>query len=136
MAGSVVDKLKGLLLVRPAISSRNLTSLALVVLFFGVYIASGGKIDYVPDVEPGSSFGSVKGYPSQRTPQKKPPPAAVQRPPQSRQEVRQPAPPPARRSYDTRTYENEEYERSNYEEAPRRSTGGLSDIERRLRKVR
>lgn len=49
----------GFLLMRPAWSSRNLTSLALVALFFGVYVAAGGKVSSVPKVKQGSSFGTM-----------------------------------------------------------------------------
>jgi hypothetical protein len=48
------------LLLKPAISSRNLTSLGLVGIFFGVYVAAGGKIEGLPAVQEGASgFGAV-----------------------------------------------------------------------------
>ena len=48
------------LLLKPAMSSRNLTSIALVALFFGVYVAAGGKISSIPQIDQGSGFGTVK----------------------------------------------------------------------------
>lgn len=57
------SKIKDFLLFKPAISTRNLTSLALVALFFGVYVASGGKIEVVPKVTSSrSTFGGINGY--------------------------------------------------------------------------
>ncbi len=47
------------LLLRPAFSSRNLTSLALVALFFGVYVAAGGKVSSIPKLQTGNSFGGI-----------------------------------------------------------------------------
>jgi hypothetical protein len=46
------------ILLKPAFSSRNLTSLLLVAIFFAVYVLAGGKVE-VPDVKQGSNFGSV-----------------------------------------------------------------------------
>jgi len=45
-------------LLKPAFSSRNLTSLLLVAIFFGVYVLAGGKVE-VPDVKQGANFGTV-----------------------------------------------------------------------------
>lgn len=53
-------KLRDLLLLKPAISVRNLTSLGLVFLFFGVYVASGGKVTTTPSVKPGGGFGGLE----------------------------------------------------------------------------
>lgn len=48
-------------MLRPAISSRNLTSLMLVGLFFGVYVAAGGKVEGIPAVQSNSGgFGTVE----------------------------------------------------------------------------
>ena len=46
-------------LLKPAVSSRNLTSIALVAAFFGVYIAAGGKIAALPNVQRAGGFGTV-----------------------------------------------------------------------------
>ena len=58
------DKLKNtakFLMLIPAMSSRNLTSIILVAIFFGVYIAAGGKIAAIPkNLERGDGFGTVK----------------------------------------------------------------------------
>ena len=54
------NRLLSFLLMRPAFSSRNLTSLALVAFFIGVYVAAGGKVTTIPpDMKPGAGFGSV-----------------------------------------------------------------------------
>jgi len=50
---------KDVLLLKPAVTSRNLVTVLLVALMFGVYIASGGKVTTVPQVRPGSGFGTV-----------------------------------------------------------------------------
>jgi len=50
---------KDILLLKPAMTSRNLVTVVLVALMFGVYIASGGKVTTVPQVRPGSGFGTV-----------------------------------------------------------------------------
>jgi len=47
------------LTLRPAFSTRNLTSLLLVGVFFGVYYLAGGRVTSVPRVESGATFGSV-----------------------------------------------------------------------------
>lgn len=52
-------KVFSFLVLKPAWSTRNLTSLALVALFFGVYVAAGGKITAVPKVKQGSGFGTI-----------------------------------------------------------------------------
>ena len=41
-------KVIGFLLCRSAFSQRNITSILLVLVFFGVYVLSGGKISMVP----------------------------------------------------------------------------------------
>ncbi len=61
-------KVLGFLLLKPAFNSRNLTSLALVALFFGVYVASGGKVTSVPKLKAGAGgFGSVTATDSGET---------------------------------------------------------------------
>ena len=53
-------RILGFLMLRPAISSRNLTSLVLVGLFFGVYVAAGGKVEGIPAVQSNTGgFGTV-----------------------------------------------------------------------------
>jgi len=47
------------LLLKPAFTGRNLFSIFLVMLFVGVYIASGGRVHSLPKVKPGSQFGAV-----------------------------------------------------------------------------
>ena len=49
----------GFLFFRSAMTQRNLTSLGLVGLFVLFYLLAGGKCVRVPDVRPGTSFGSV-----------------------------------------------------------------------------
>lgn len=53
-------KLVGFLVPLKAISPRNLTSLGLVAVFFAVYVICGGKIQSVPKVPVGKSFGGVQ----------------------------------------------------------------------------
>lgn len=53
-------KIIGFLLLRPFFTSRNLTSLALVAFFIGVYVLCGGKITAVPTSEI-TSFGGLSG---------------------------------------------------------------------------
>ncbi len=53
-------KLVGFLIPLKAISPRNLTSLGLVAVFFAVYVICGGKIQSVPRVPVGKSFGGVR----------------------------------------------------------------------------
>jgi len=48
-----------ILLLKPAVSTRNLTSLLLVLAFFGVYVAAGGKIEAVPKPPRGTGFGTI-----------------------------------------------------------------------------
>ena len=55
------EALKQIFFLKSAVSSRNLTSLLLVGLFFGVYVAAGGKISSVPNIKPGQGFGTIKG---------------------------------------------------------------------------
>ena len=52
-------RIRDFLLLKPAVSSRNLTSLLLVAIFFGVYVAAGGKVSTIPEVAPGEGFGTV-----------------------------------------------------------------------------
>ena len=51
------------LLLKPAFSSRNISSIALVVLFFLIYMFSGGKVSWVPAVKHvrTNSFGAGTG---------------------------------------------------------------------------
>lgn len=55
-----VKKVLGFLFLKGAMTSRNLTSLGLVALFFGVYVASGGKIAALPNLEASGNFGGIK----------------------------------------------------------------------------
>lgn len=55
-------KVLDFLILKPAFTSRNLTSLGLVGIFFLVYILAGGRIT-VPDVKQGANFGSVSQEP-------------------------------------------------------------------------
>ncbi len=50
---------KDVLLLKPAITSRNLVTVILVAMMFGVYVASGGAVTTVPHVKPGEGFGTV-----------------------------------------------------------------------------
>lgn len=57
------EKLKKILAVvffKGAFSNRNLSSLLLVAVFFGIYIAAGGKIAPMPNLERGDGFGEIK----------------------------------------------------------------------------
>lgn len=47
------------LLLRPAMTTRNLTSLGLVAFFFAVFYLSGGRIAAVPRITPGATFGGI-----------------------------------------------------------------------------
>ena len=60
MKSEKIKKVLGFLVLKDAVSSKNLTSIALVALFFGVYIASGGRIAPLPKVERGPGFGDVR----------------------------------------------------------------------------
>ena len=51
-------KIVEFLILKPAFTSRNLSSLGLVAIFFLVYWLAGGKVA-VPNVKQGSNFGSV-----------------------------------------------------------------------------
>ncbi len=55
-----VKKVAGFLLLRPVFTSRNLTSIALVLFFMGIYVLCGGRISAIPkpDLEH-SSFGGI-----------------------------------------------------------------------------
>ncbi len=53
-------KFLNVLLMGSAVSTRNLTSLALVALFFAIYVAAGGRISSVPKVKSGEGFGSAQ----------------------------------------------------------------------------
>jgi hypothetical protein len=52
-------KVLSFLLLAPAFNSKNLTSILLVVIFFLLYCAAGGKVSWVPDVQRGGGFGSI-----------------------------------------------------------------------------
>ncbi len=55
-----VKKVVEFLLLRPAITKRNLTSLGLVAVFLCVYVAAGGKVTIEPPkIKPGAGFGTV-----------------------------------------------------------------------------
>lgn len=56
-------KVVSFLLLRPAFTGRNVTSLGLVAVFFAVYVAAGGKVTTVPKMNAGASFGSVDAPP-------------------------------------------------------------------------
>lgn len=56
-----VRKVLDFVLMRQVANTRNLTSLALVAFFFGVYIAAGGKIASVPNLPKGTGFGDIEG---------------------------------------------------------------------------
>ena len=55
------------LILKPAFTSRNLSSLGLVAIFFLVYWLAGGKVD-IPNVKQGSNFGSVTSSGDKLTP--------------------------------------------------------------------
>ena len=48
------------LLLKPAFTSRNISSVLLVGVFFAIYVMAGGKVTWVPKVNArGGAFGSV-----------------------------------------------------------------------------
>ena len=54
-------KVIGFLLMRPAFTQRNVTSIVLVAVFFGVYAMMGGKVTTeLPKVNKNGSFGSAQ----------------------------------------------------------------------------
>lgn len=55
-----VKKVIGFIFLKSAFTSRNLTSLGLVAIFLGIYMASGGKIATLPSVQAGGNFGGIK----------------------------------------------------------------------------
>ena len=55
-----VKKTIQFLFLKPAFTSRNVTSILLVGVFFGVYIVSGGSVRSIPKVTPGDGFGIVQ----------------------------------------------------------------------------
>jgi len=57
---------KDVLLLKPAMTSRNMVTVLLVALMFGVYVASGGKVTTVPQVRPGEGFGTVDRDPAEQ----------------------------------------------------------------------
>lgn len=54
-------KVVNFLVLRPAFTSRNLTSIGLVVLFFLIYVLSGGKVTWAPNMKSArdAGFGGV-----------------------------------------------------------------------------
>lgn len=58
-ASNVAKQVAGAVFMKGALSGRNLTSLALVAFFFGVYVASGGKISSIPRLDNNAQFGGV-----------------------------------------------------------------------------
>lgn len=52
-------KIINFLILRPAFTSRNMSSLGLVALFFALYILAGGKVTWIPDIKAGQGFGTV-----------------------------------------------------------------------------
>lgn len=56
-----VKQVVGFLLLKGAFTSRNITSIGLVLLFFGIYVASGGKLASLPNVSSTNQFGGVSG---------------------------------------------------------------------------
>ncbi|HMO19058.1 MAG TPA: hypothetical protein PKA63_13205 [Oligoflexia bacterium] len=58
--GGHAKKVLGFLVCAPAFTKRNMTSMALVGVFFFVYILAGGKIDtQLPSNTRGGAFGGV-----------------------------------------------------------------------------
>ncbi|MBL7663137.1 hypothetical protein JNK13_10345 [bacterium] len=57
-------KVVDIVLMKPAFSMRNLTSLLLVAFFFGVYAMAGGKVTSIPRVKTGGEFGTVRSTPN------------------------------------------------------------------------
>ena len=55
-----MKKVVDFLIFRPAFTQRNITSLGLVGIMFGVYAMCGGKVTWAPKLQRGSSFGSVQ----------------------------------------------------------------------------
>ena len=57
-----MDKKKviSFLLLRPAFTMRNLTSIGLVAIFFAIYVLAGGKVSLMPAVPRGQGFGSLE----------------------------------------------------------------------------
>ncbi len=60
-------KIADFVLLKPVFTGRNLTSLILVAIFFGVYIASGGRVRSIPKVSPGETFGAAELSTSKRS---------------------------------------------------------------------
>lgn len=52
-------KILDFLLLRSVLTLRNVTSFAIVGVFFGIYLLSGGRFGALPNVKPASGFGSV-----------------------------------------------------------------------------
>ena len=56
-------KVIGFLLMRPAFTQRNLTSIILVAAFFGVYVMMGGKVTTeLPKRSQNGGFGQIPGF--------------------------------------------------------------------------
>lgn len=60
-------KLLNIFVPLQAVSTRNLTSIGLVFVFFAVFWLAGGKIESKPKLEPGNSFGSVSNRNAEST---------------------------------------------------------------------
>ena len=56
-----VKQALGFVFLKGAVNSRNLTSIGLVALFFGIYVASGGKVAALPNIQSGGGFGTTQG---------------------------------------------------------------------------
>ena len=109
------------LLLKPAISSRNLTSLGLVGIFFGVYVAAGGKIEGLPAVQEGASgFGALQSGSA---------PALVQ------DEVETPAAGPGLDTSRLQFGKKGESAQPAAEAEPKPASGGLDSLTDRLNKV-
>ena len=52
-------KVVAFLLLLPAFNKKNLSSILLVIVFFLLYCAVGGKVSLVPQIQTGAGFGSV-----------------------------------------------------------------------------
>lgn len=52
-------KIVEFLILRPAFTIRNFTSIGLVLVFFGIYVLAGGKVTLIPKDPTGENFGSV-----------------------------------------------------------------------------
>lgn len=60
-------KILNFLILRPIYNKSNFATFGLVALFFGLYMAIGGKVAPLPKLEDGGSFGSVNLEDEQKT---------------------------------------------------------------------